>query len=228
MQWGLSHTAHEVFVEMDGDLSHRPDELPVGIRMIAENLCDVAIASKYLPGSAVLYRPWGRRAVSKVCSHAVRLLLSRRIRDYSNGYRFYTRQAAQLAAEHRSRYGSPIYLSEILALWMHYRLRVVEFQSIYVGRNEGVSKLRIVDLFKAAAAVFEIALRFHLLGFPREHTGGDRTVSTGRASHPFSDACGPGAGPSTTVRSEARNPQEPETGCPTTPSSQLVGIHRRQ
>ncbi len=88
--------------------------------------------------------------------------------DYSNGYRFYTRAAAQLAAGHAYRYGSPIYLSEILALWMRCGLRIIEFKSLYVGRNEGLSKLRAADLVKAAIAVFEISARYHLLGFRRQ------------------------------------------------------------
>jgi dolichol-phosphate mannosyltransferase len=167
MIWGIENTAHEIFVEMDGDLSHRPEELPAGIDLISKGGCDIAIASKYIDGSAVTNRPQGRLLVSKVCSYAVRTLLSRRIRDYSNGYRFYTRQAAELAASHSYRYGSPIYLSEILALWMYCGLRVSEFPTIYVGRNEGVSKLRIPDLVKASIAIFEIAARYHLLGFSR-------------------------------------------------------------
>jgi dolichol-phosphate mannosyltransferase len=167
MLWGLENTHHQVFVEMDGDLSHRPEELPDGIRLVAEGRCDVAIASKYIQGSAVTNRPWGRLMVSKVCSYAVRLLLSRSVRDYSNGYRFYSRQAAQLAADHESRYASPIYLSEILALWMRSRMRIAEFRTTYIGRNEGVSKLRFADLAKAAFAIFEIAGRFHLYGFSK-------------------------------------------------------------
>lgn len=168
MLWGLEHTSHQVFVEMDGDLSHRPEELPEGIRRITEGLCDVAIASKYVAGSAIVNRPWGRRMVSQVCSDAVRALISRSVRDYSNGYRFYTRAAAQLAAEHAYRYGSPIYLSEVLALWLHAGLRIVEFKSVYVGRGEGISKLRMADLVKASIAVFEISSRYHLFGFTRQ------------------------------------------------------------
>jgi len=169
MLWGLENTSHEIFIEMDGDLSHRPEELPSGIRLIAEDVCDVAIASKYVLGSAVVNRPWGRRLVSRVCSYAVRTLLNHGVRDYSNGYRFYTRGAALLAASHTYRYGSPIYLSEILALWLRLGLRIQEFPSTYIGRNEGISKLRIADLIKAAVAIFEIAARYHLFGFePRE------------------------------------------------------------
>ncbi len=165
MLWGLQHTAHDVFVEMDGDLSHRPEELATGIAMVAGGRCDVAIASKYLPGSEELHRPWGRRMVSRVCSLAVRALISRSVRDYSNGFRFYTRAAAALAAAHPNRYGSPIYLSEVLALWLRENLRVAEFPSRYLGREEGVSKLRIADLVKASIGVFEIAARYHVLGF---------------------------------------------------------------
>jgi dolichol-phosphate mannosyltransferase len=165
MLWGLEHTSHEIFAEMDGDLSHRPEELCDGIRMLTEDRCDIAIASKYVPGSAVINRPWGRLMVSKICSYAVRSLLSAKVRDYSNGYRFYTRAAARMAACHAYRYGSPIYLSEILALWMHGGLRVGEFKTLYVGRNEGISKLRMADLVKAGVAIFEIAARYHFGGF---------------------------------------------------------------
>jgi dolichol-phosphate mannosyltransferase len=165
--WGLANTRHEVFVEMDGDLSHRPEELPEGIDWVARGDCDVAIASKYLPGSLVTNRPWGRVMVSRVSSFAVATVLAPRIRDYSNGYRFYSRAAAELIAAHKIRYASPIYLSEVLALWLRGGLRVREIRTTYVGRNEGVSKLRFEDLFKAALAIFEVGFRYHVSGFRR-------------------------------------------------------------
>lgn len=163
--WGLAHTGHEIFVEMDGDLSHRPEELPQGVGMVARGQCDVAIACKYMEGSRITNRPWGRRLVSRVCSFAVGTLITWRIHDYSNGYRFYTRAAARLVAEHEIRHASPIYLTEVLALWLHSGLRIGEFPTTYIGRNEGVSKLRFIDLFKAAFVIFEIAARYHILGF---------------------------------------------------------------
>jgi dolichol-phosphate mannosyltransferase len=166
LRWGLTNTHHEIFIEMDGDLSHRPEELLEGIRLVAGQQYDVAIASKYVPGSQVLNRPVGRRLVSRICSVAVGALIIPRVRDYSNGYRFYTRSAARLVADHKIRYGSPIYLSEVLALWLHHGLRVSEFPSTYIGRNEGVSNLRMADLIKAGIAIFEISLRYHVLGFP--------------------------------------------------------------
>ncbi|HLK20665.1 MAG TPA: glycosyltransferase [Bryobacteraceae bacterium] len=165
--WGLQNTTHGIFVEMDGDLSHRPEELPEGIALIAGGQFDLAIASKYVPGSRVTNRPWGRLMVSRVCSSAVGAVISPRIRDYSNGYRFYSRAAAEMVAEHEIRYASPIYLTEVLALWLRQGLGVAEFQTTYIGRNEGVSKLRFVDLFKAVLAIFEVSFRYHVTGFKR-------------------------------------------------------------
>lgn len=165
LQWGLARTDHEFFVEMDGDLSHRPEELLDGLRLLAHGSCDVAVASKYMPGSEVTRRPLGRRLVSRICSAAVRLLISLKLRDYSNGYRFYTRHAAQVVASRRIRYTNPIYLTEVMAIWLRNGLRVTEFRTTYIGRNEGLSKLRVTDLVKAAICVFEIAGRYHLTGF---------------------------------------------------------------
>jgi dolichol-phosphate mannosyltransferase len=171
LEWGLDHTDCDVFVEMDGDLSHRPEELRPALAELESTDRDVVVASKFVPGSRVLNRPLGRRLVSRICSAAVWLFLSRSVKDYSNGYRFYTRQAAQLLRRTRIRYTSPIYLSEVLAIWLRAGLRVVEIPTIYVGRNEGLSKLRVIDLVKAAAAVLEISVRYHLTGFAHRPTG---------------------------------------------------------
>ena len=165
--WGLENTDCGFFVEMDGDLSHRPDELPNGIGLLECGECDLAIASKYLAGSRVTNRPWGRLMVSRVCSFAVRAVIARRVRDYSNGFRFYTRAAAEAVAAHEIRYDSPIYLTEVLALWLAGGFRIREFPTTYIGRNEGVSKLRFGDLFKASLAVFEVSLRYHATGFKK-------------------------------------------------------------
>lgn len=167
LRWGLQHTDHEIFIEIDGDLSHRPEELPAGIDMITRQGYDVAIACKYLPGSEVTNRPWGRLMVSRICGFAVRAVISRKVRDYSNGYRFYSRAAAEMIASHEIRYTSPIYLTEVLALWLRMDLRIGEFPTTYIGRNEGLSKLRFIDLFKAGLAIFEVGSRYHVRGFGR-------------------------------------------------------------
>jgi dolichol-phosphate mannosyltransferase len=169
LQYGFQHSDCQIFVEMDADLSHRPEELRAGVEAICASGYNVVIASKYLVGSKVINRPRGRRLLSRVANTTVRTLMSRSVRDYSNGYRFYDRECVGMICAHRLRYGSPIYLTEVLALLMAHRMRVYEFPSTYIGRGEGLSKLRIIDLVKAGIAVLDVATRFHfhLHGFVR-------------------------------------------------------------
>lgn len=190
--WGLEHTTHGIFVEMDGDLSHRPEELPEGIGLIAGGEYGLVIASKYVAGSRVTNRPWGRLMVSRVCSFAVGAVISTRIRDYSNGYRFYSRMAAEMVADHEIRYASPIYLTEVLALWLHKGVRMAEFQTIYIGRNEGISKLRFIDLFKAVLAIFEVSFRYHVAGFKRISREPQRAAANAATAGASSKAIPPG------------------------------------
>jgi glycosyltransferase involved in cell wall biosynthesis len=187
MKWGLENTRASAFAEMDGDLSHRPEELLQGFQQIIGGISDVAIASKYVDGSAVVNRPFGRRFISRSCNSLVRSLMDPTIRDYSNGYRFYSRRAAELITNTKIRYGSPIYLTEVLGVWIANGLRIAEFQTTYVGRGEGESKLRIIDLFKAGIAVFEIAFRLHVLGFQTQGSGIRAQPKAESAVHPGSD-----------------------------------------
>lgn len=182
LEWGLDHTDCDVFVEIDGDLSHRPEELPAALHLLRSSGDDVVIASKFVKGSEVIDRPLGRRLVSQICSMAVHVLISRAVRDYSNGYRFYTRRAAEAVRHSAIRYTSPIYLSEVLAIWLRCGFRVHEVKTVYVGRNEGLSKLRITDLAKAALAVFEISFRYHVRGFARRGATVQEPATEGRTA----------------------------------------------
>jgi dolichol-phosphate mannosyltransferase len=181
MIWALTNGDYQVFVEMDGDLSHQPEELPQGLALIDSGSCDIAIASKYLPESRVTNRPTGRLAVSLICNLAVRTLLTLRVTDYSNGFRFYSRRAAEQISSTHIRYGSPIYLTEAMAIWLAAGLRIREFPTVYVGRNEGLSKLRKRDLAKALIGVFEIAVRYRL-GFQPAATAAAVAATTTRRS----------------------------------------------
>jgi len=163
--WSLQNDDYDIFVEMDGDLSHRPEELLKGINIIRQNNADVAIASKYLKGSQVTSRPWGRLIISRLCNMALQCLFSFKITDYSNGYRFYNRNSAELITKSPIRYYSPIYLTEVMTRWLLYSCRIQEFSTHYVGRNEGLSKLRIIDLIKAGVAVFHLAMLYYYFKF---------------------------------------------------------------
>jgi dolichol-phosphate mannosyltransferase len=168
MEWGLANTTHNIFVEMDGDLSHLPEDMKKGINLIWYSGYDVAIGSKYVPGSKVINRPRLRNFLSLIASLITRIALTPRIKDYSNGFRFFDRYAAETIHQYNLKYTGPIYLSESLAICLRNKLRVAEFPFTYVGRNEGLSKLRLMDFVNATSAILEISYRYHFAGFERK------------------------------------------------------------
>jgi len=162
LRHGLRHSKCTVFVEMDADLSHSPTELHTGIRAIEKLGFDAAIASKYVPKSRIVNRPWTRRLLSFAYNCLLRIVVTRKIRDFSNGYRFYSRACAWTVCAQRIKYGSPVHLVEVVTILLAHRMRIVELPCIYVGRGEGISKLRWMDIIKAGIAIFEISARYHL------------------------------------------------------------------
>lgn len=167
LKWALVNGDFDVFAEMDGDFSHVPEELPRGIEAVLADTADVVVASKYVPGSVTTGRSMWRTFVSVICNVAVRAVIERQVHDFSNGYRFYNRRAAELIPQFEIRYGSPIYLTEVMAIWLRHGMRVTEIPGHYVGRHEGLSKVRLNDYIKAAIGVLEIGIRFHMTGFLR-------------------------------------------------------------
>jgi len=163
MRWGLENTPHLIFLEMDGDLSHLPEEIPEGLRRI-DNDADVVIASKYLSGSREVDRNLMRRIVSGINTRAAAWLLDPRITDYSNGFRFYTRPAAELLAAAHIQNSGPVYLTEVLSFWLGQGLRIEEFASVYVGRKTGASKVTLSDVVRAGIAFLKIASRHRFTG----------------------------------------------------------------
>ena len=162
MKKGLEDKENTIFVEMDGDLSHRPEELPDGIKRLSKHNCDVLIVSKYLENAGIVNRSSIRNFISRVNSLVMRLAIGGKISDYSNGYRFYNRWAAETLARHQPDYGSPIYLSEALSVWLSNGLKIDEVSGIYVGRGKGDSKVRLIDILKGIVAIFHIGLRYRL------------------------------------------------------------------
>jgi dolichol-phosphate mannosyltransferase len=158
----------EVFIEIDGDLSHSPEELITGIGIIENQQADVVIASRFVKGGRIIDRSMSRNLISFISSKILGFIFKRSIKDYSNGYRFYNRIAAKLILDHTIYYSSPIYLTEVIAIWLKNKLRINEFASTYYGRKEGLSKLRFIDLFKAFFCIFEITIRYYIRGFQKK------------------------------------------------------------
>jgi apolipoprotein N-acyltransferase len=85
-QRGIEDGYH-VVVEMDSDLSHRPDELPRLIEGVRAH--DMVIGSRYVPGGSVTNWSRGRVLLSRAGNLYARLALGFDLRDATSGFRVY-------------------------------------------------------------------------------------------------------------------------------------------
>jgi apolipoprotein N-acyltransferase len=102
---------YDVVVEMDADLSHRPEDLPAVIGGAATN--DLTIGSRYIPGGAVSNWSRFRVALSRGGNAYARAMLRLPVKDATSGFRSYRRDAlAVLVAPgfHSQGYGFQIEL----------------------------------------------------------------------------------------------------------------------
>src|SRR5947208_16830351 len=61
---GANASTADIFVVMDADLSHPPEEIPALLQPIVANEADLVIGSRYIPGGATPGWPAGRRFLS--------------------------------------------------------------------------------------------------------------------------------------------------------------------
>jgi len=160
LEWLVTHTDHPVFVDLDADGAQRPAELRRGADLVGSGACDVAIASKYISGAQVIGRPLSRRVGSRVYGGMLRRLMRPDVRDYSNTYRFYNRRAAEAVLRFTPTYTTPVYMVEMLAVWLSNGFRVVEFPTIYEERTNSASKVTFRDAWPGFAGAFDVGRRF--------------------------------------------------------------------
>jgi dolichol-phosphate mannosyltransferase len=80
----------KLFVEMDADGSHRPEDLPR--LLVAVTKSDAVIGSRYVPGGTVVNWPKSREILSRGANFYNRLMLGVRIKDATGGFRVYKSQ----------------------------------------------------------------------------------------------------------------------------------------
>jgi len=129
----------DVVVEMDADLSHRPEDLPRLLEAVTAH--DVAIGSRYVDGGAVSNWSRGRVALSRAGNAYTRAMLRLPVADATSGYRAY--RAPVLQALLRDRIRSDGYAFQIELAYRAWRAGydVTEVPITFREREHGRSKL---------------------------------------------------------------------------------------
>lgn len=138
-RWGLDR-GHDVFVSMDADGSHRPEQLPALLSALRPDV-DMVLGSRWVPGGEVVDWPRRRELLSRGGNTYTRLALRTDVRDATGGYRVYRRgtlEAIDLDVVRSQGYCFQVdMLRHILAAGLH----VVEVPISFVERECGKSKM---------------------------------------------------------------------------------------
>ncbi len=136
--WGLDR-GYDVLVQMDADLSHRPDQVPALVAAL--DRADVVVGSRYVVGGSVT--EWGlrRRLLSRGGNVYARLVLGLSTHDTTSGFKAFRATALRRIAVTSS--SSNGYCFQIESTWRAERahLRVVEVPITFDDRSAGESKM---------------------------------------------------------------------------------------
>lgn len=153
--WGIDAGGYDAFVEMDCDHSHDPAEMSTGLGLLGAGN-DVVIGARY-PDGRIIGWPTYRRVFSRLANYLARGLLEWSVADYTNGYRFYTPQAATALVEAPQENTGFIYLSESLARLMKTGATVASFPITFRDRTGGESSADLREVARALSGLFGIA-----------------------------------------------------------------------
>ena len=148
---GFRMAQGDYWVMMDGDLSHRPEDLPRLLKTLSE--ADIVVGSRYVPGGRVVNWPLHRRLISRGASAVGRFLVGLSVRDCTSGMGAFRRQAVEPVLSSLKPKGFKL-LFEVLA--RAGQPHVTEVPILFVERRYGQSK------FSSAEAVQYLRLCFEL------------------------------------------------------------------
>jgi apolipoprotein N-acyltransferase len=167
---------YDVVVEMDSDLSHRPEDLPKLIEGSA--FYDLTIGSRYVPGGEVTNWSRPRVALSRAGNAYARVSLRLPLTDATSGFRAYRRRVLEALMQRDTT--SEGYAFQIEMAYRAFRagFTLGEIPITFREREHGASKLSRRIVFEALLKVGSWGLRDRLPG-RRGSQGADDTRSPG-------------------------------------------------
>ena len=136
-------------LEMDGGLSHLPEQIPPFIDAMSKGY-DYAGGSRFMPGGG-FDGPWRRYLISRGGTWLTNLLLGTRMHDMTSGFECFTRKTLQGVVDRGVRSRAHFFQTEIRAR-MH-DFRWIELPIHYGCPSKSVGKNSLLDAFKSLAAL---------------------------------------------------------------------------
>ncbi len=136
--WALER-AYEFILEMDGDFSHNPDDVPRFVAAAED--ADLVLGSRYANGIRVINWPLSRLMLSMGAARYVRTVTGMPFSDPTGGFKCFRRSAlanVDLDAVRSNGYSFQIEMTH--KVWRQ-GLRVTEIPIIFTDRFQGTSKM---------------------------------------------------------------------------------------
>jgi dolichol-phosphate mannosyltransferase len=137
-KWALEQ-GYEFVFELDGDLSHNPDDIPMFLTAAKD--ADLVLGSRYLNGIRIINWPLSRLMLSKGAAKYVQIVTGMPFTDPTGGYKCFRRRALEaikLDAINSNGYSFQIEMTH--KLWRQ-GMRIVEVPIIFTDRFQGRSKM---------------------------------------------------------------------------------------
>ncbi len=167
--WALQRQ-YEFIMEMDGDFSHNPDDIPRFIEAARD--ADLVLGSRYCNGIRVINWPLKRLLLSTSAARYVRTITGMPFTDHTGGFKCFRRRALQsidLDAVRSNGYSFQIEMTH--KLWRQ-GMRIVEIPIIFSERFQGHSKMSRKIVWEALAMVWRLLLQNGLRRSPRPKRNG--------------------------------------------------------
>jgi dolichol-phosphate mannosyltransferase len=162
--WALERDYEFVF-EMDGDLSHNPDDIPAFLAA-AQN-ADLVIGSRYSDGIRVINWPLNRLMLSLAAAQYVRWITGMPFTDPTGGYKCFRRKTlAQIGLNTVRSNGYSFQIEMTHRVWRR-GLKVAEVPIIFTDRFQGRSKMSGKIVQEALLMVWRLLAQNGFLRAPR-------------------------------------------------------------
>lgn len=163
-QWALQRD-YEFIFEMDGDVSHNPDDIPAFLEA-AQN-ADLVLGSRYKNGIRVINWPLKRLMLSMAAAKYVQIVLGMPISDPTGGYKCFRRSALasiNLDAIRSNGYSFQVEMTH--KIWRQGG-RIAEVPIVFTDRFQGSSKMSAKIVREAFWMVWRLLLQNKLRRSPR-------------------------------------------------------------
>ena len=163
-KWALARD-YEFILEMDGDFSHDPNDIPRFLTAVAD--ADLAIGSRYSNGIRVINWPLRRLMLSLAAATYVRIITGMPFTDPTGGFKCFRRRALaslDLDAVKSNGYSFQIELTH--KIWRQ-GMKVVEAPIIFTDRFQGTSKMSGAIVREAVWMVWSLLFQNGLRRSPR-------------------------------------------------------------